>query len=54
MKGNGYRLLGFGVWQGAKWYMRHRLPSPRAMALKGLAGATALGALAVVVRRATA
>ena len=54
MNGNGYRLLGFAVWHGAKWYLRRRLPSPRSMALTGLAGATALGALAIVVRRASA
>ena len=54
MSANGYRLLGFAVWHGAKWYARHRLPSARSVALTGLAGATALGVLAAVVRRATA
>jgi hypothetical protein len=45
MSSNGYRLLGFAVWQGGKWYLRRRLPSPRRVLLSGLlagAGATAL------------
>jgi hypothetical protein len=49
MTSNGYRLLGFAVWQGGKWYLRRRLPSPRTVVLGGLlvgAGATALAALA--------
>jgi hypothetical protein len=50
MSRNGYRLLGFAVWRGAKWYLRRRLPSTRTLAISGLvvcagvaAGAVALG-----------
>jgi len=49
MSSNGYRLLGFVVWQGGKWYLRRRLPSPRRVLAAGLlagAGATALVAIA--------
>ncbi len=49
MSSNGYKLLGFAVWQGGKWYLRKRLPSPRTVLLSGAllgAGATALVALA--------
>jgi hypothetical protein len=28
----GYQALGFGVWQGAKWFLRHR-EAPRKIAL---------------------
>ena len=46
MNATGYRLLGYAVWRGAKWYVRRRLPSRRALALSGVA---ALGAVAVTV-----
>jgi hypothetical protein len=51
MNGNAYRVLGYAVWRGAKWYMRKRLPSRRTLALGGLATAGALGATVVVLRR---
>jgi hypothetical protein len=54
MNGNGYKLLGFAVWNGAKWYLRRRLPSPRRVALTGLLGAGAIGLLALALRRASA
>jgi hypothetical protein len=28
----GYKLLGFAVWHGAKWYVKRRLPDPRLVA----------------------
>ncbi len=41
------KLLGYAVWEGGKWYVRHRylrrLPSVRILALSGLA-ALAVGA----------
>jgi hypothetical protein len=52
MNGNAYKLLGFAVWNGAKWYLRRRVPSPRKIALTGLVGAGAIGALALALRRA--
>jgi len=48
------KLLGFAVWEGGKWYVRHRylrrLPSARVAALSGLAALTA-GAVGVTLAR---
>jgi hypothetical protein len=46
MSASGYRVLGYAVWQGGKWYLRRRLPSARVSAA---AGATAVSAVAVAV-----
>jgi hypothetical protein len=54
MNGNAYKLLGFAVWQGGKWYLRRRLPSARRIVLTGLAAGAGLTAVAVLVRRAGA
>ena len=51
MNGNRYRILGYVVWRGAKWYLRRRRPSRRELALGGLATAAALTAAAVAARR---
>lgn len=37
----GYKVLGFAVWQGGKWYLRRRMP--------GHVGTAAIGALAAAV-----
>lgn len=48
------KLLGYAVWEGGKWYVRHRylrrLPSARVAAVTGLAAVTA-GAVAVTLAR---
>jgi hypothetical protein len=49
-----YKLLGFVVWQGGKWYLRRRLPSKRALALSAAGGLSALAAAGLLVRRASA
>ncbi len=52
MSGTGYKLLGFAVWNGGRWYLRRRV-AVRRIALKGLvAGGGLLGA-AVLAKRAT-
>jgi hypothetical protein len=51
MNGTAYKLLGYTVWHGGKWYLNRRLPSTRALALSGIATAGALSALAVLGRR---
>jgi hypothetical protein len=49
----GYKILGFAVWQGGKWYMRRRLSAPKAkLAVAGL-GAVVLAGVAVAGRQAT-
>jgi hypothetical protein len=48
----GYKILGFAVWNGGKWYLRRRggvLASRKAAAL-GIVGA-AVVALAITVKR---
>jgi hypothetical protein len=53
VNGNGYKLLGFAVWRGAKWYARRRLPSARATAVRAVGALAGLGAVALIARRAT-
>jgi hypothetical protein len=53
VNGTGYKLLGFAVWRGAKWYARRKLPSGRAAAASAAGALAALGAVALVARRAT-
>ena len=55
----GYKLLGYAVWQTAKWYMRgyapgqSRKPSTRTVAIAG-AGAALLAGASVAQRRIAA
>lgn len=46
-----YRLLGYAVWHGGRWYLRQRLPSARSIALKTLGAGVAVGAAAALARR---
>ncbi len=49
-----YKLLGFLVWQGGKWYVRRRVSAPRAkLAAAGVSAALVAGIL-VAGRQATA
>ena len=48
----GYKVLGFVVWQGGKWYLRHKFPGAgRKLAIAGVAGAVLIGGGAVALRR---
>jgi hypothetical protein len=55
----GYKLLGYAVWQAAKWYLRGRVPgkshkpSTRTVAIAGVGGALLAGAF-VAQRRIAA
>jgi hypothetical protein len=51
MNGNGYKLLGYVVWHGGKWYLRRRLPSTRVLATAA-AALTGVAAVALLARRA--
>ena len=54
MRRVGYQALGFGVWQGAKWYLRRRYGgAPRKVALGGLVLAV-VAALVFAGRKASA
>ena len=54
MSGTGYRILGYAVWNGGKWYLRRRLPSTRALLLSMLAAAALIAGAAVLARRLSA
>ena len=44
----GYKVLGFVVWQGAKWYLRRRFSGAgRKAAIAALAGGLIVGGAAV-------
>ncbi len=50
MNGTGYKLLGFAVWNGGKWYLRRRLHVRRA-AFKGAAALLGLAGAGLLARR---
>jgi hypothetical protein len=49
----GYKLLGFVVWQGGKWYLRRRVSGKKATAVAAVAGVAVLAGIAVAGRQAT-
>jgi hypothetical protein len=51
MSGNGYKLLGYVVWRGGKWYLRQRLPSMRKLVAAALASVSGAVAAVVIARR---
>ena len=51
MNANGYRVIGFVVWQGGKWYLRKRVRSARKLAIGGVAVASTLTAAALAAKR---
>jgi hypothetical protein len=51
VNGNGYKLLGFAVWRGGKWYVRRKLPSRRRTVAGTLGMVAVAGAVALVARR---
>jgi hypothetical protein len=53
VNGNGYKLLGYVVWQGGKWYLRRRLPSARVFGAATFTVLAGGAAAALLVRRAT-
>jgi hypothetical protein len=49
----GYKILGFAVWQGSKWYVRRRMSGfPAKAAVAGVGAAIVAGVL-VAGRQAT-
>jgi hypothetical protein len=52
VNGPAYKLLGFLVWNGGKWYLRRRLPSPRRLVLGGLLAGVVVTAAALLGKRA--
>jgi hypothetical protein len=52
VNGTAYKVLGFAVWRGARWYARRKLPSARTTAASAAVALAALGAAAAIARRA--
>jgi hypothetical protein len=52
MSPNAYKLVGFLVWKGGRWYLRRRLPAARALAVRGMLAGGAATALVLAARRA--
>jgi hypothetical protein len=50
----GYKVLGFAVWQGSKWYLRRRMSGTKAKAAVAGVGALVLAGVAVAGRQAAA
>jgi hypothetical protein len=47
-----YKILGFAVWQGGKWYLGRKFPDAgRKLAIAGAAGAVLVGGAAIALRR---
>jgi hypothetical protein len=51
VSGSGYKVLGYAVWQGGKWYLRRRLPSARVSVAAGATVLSAVIAAALLARR---
>jgi hypothetical protein len=54
MNASAYRLLGFAVWRGGKWYLRKRLPPARSIVLSAVGALAALVAALAIGRRVAA
>lgn len=56
MSSNSYKLIGYGVWHGGKWYVRRKYLSRLPSARQSIAAATlvtlSLGGAVLVARRA--
>jgi hypothetical protein len=52
MNATGYKVVGYVIWKGGKWYLRRRLPPARTLALRGLAVGGGLTAAVLLARRA--
>jgi hypothetical protein len=48
----GYKILGFAVWQGSKWYMRRRMGGVKAKLAVAGVGALVLASVAAASRQA--
>jgi hypothetical protein len=49
----GYKVLGFAVWQGTKWYLRRRVGGPKSKVAVLGAGVLVLAGVALAGRQAT-
>jgi hypothetical protein len=49
----GYKILGYAVWHGGKWYARRRVSEPKSKAAIVGVGALVLAGAALAGRQAT-
>lgn len=49
----GYKILGYAVWHGGKWYARHRVDGTKTKAAILGTGALVLAGVALAGRQAT-
>ena len=49
----GYKVLGFAVWKGSKWFLRRRMSGVKTKAIIAGAGVALLAGAAVATRQAT-
>jgi len=55
----GYKVLGYSVWQGVKWYLRGRTPgvsrkpSARTLAIAGATGGALIAGAAIAQKQLT-
>jgi hypothetical protein len=49
----GYKVLGFVVWQGSKWYLRRRMMGARREVALAAVGAAIVAGVVVAGRQAT-
>ena len=54
MRKIGYQALGFGVWNGAKWYVRRRYGGARVKIAAGGLGVLVVAVLLLAGRRSSA
>jgi hypothetical protein len=50
----GYKILGFLVWQGGKWYVRRRVSVPRAKLAAAGVSAVVVAGILIAGRQAAA
>jgi hypothetical protein len=49
----GYKILGYAVWNGAKWYLKRRYGGNKRLAAAGVVGLAVVGLAVATSRRAS-
>jgi hypothetical protein len=49
----GYKILGYAVWHGAKWYLNRRFGRNKRLAAAGIVGLAVVGLAVASSRRAS-
>ncbi len=51
MSGNGYKIVGYVVWKGGRWYLRQRFPRARRVAIVGVTVTGGVLAATILAKR---